>query len=39
MVEKKNGNKDEAVKNLEAALVYAKDVDEDLYNKIKNALG
>lgn len=38
MIEKKCGNRTEALKNLEAALKYAKEADDDLYEEIKKAL-
>ncbi len=38
IIEKKYGNIKNAHKNLTAALQYAKDVDDDLYNLIKSAL-
>ena len=36
LLEKKYGSNDEALKNMEAALCYAKGADEDLYEAIKN---
>lgn len=38
VVEKKCGNTEEARKNLELALSYAKEADDELYNKIRAAL-
>lgn len=38
VVEKKCGNTEDAHKNLELALAYAKKADEELYNKIRAAL-
>ena len=38
-VEKKCGNLSDAKKNLETALSYAENVDKDLYDKIRGALG